>query len=170
VAFDGERAFVASAGRVDVVTLATGAVRTVAHPGRLVQLSASGERVAGRLDDGRSGVLDLATGELRTGDRVDGLVWLSRDTLLDAGNSTVLDARLGVARRLSGKLGRVVGVQAGSAYLASGTTLRRLGPGAKRAAVFAELPGKVVGLTSVTPTARLSWHSCEKSAKKPLTT
>ena len=170
VTFAGGRAYLASARRLTIVTLTTRAVRTVRHPGRFEQLSVSSGRVAGRLANGRGARLDLASGRLRTGGRVDGLVWLSRTTLLDAGNGTVLDSRLAVERRLNGKLGRVVGVEEGSAYLASGRTLLRLMPGAARATVFAELSGRVVGLTTVTPAARLSWHSCEKSAKKPLTT
>ncbi len=165
--FAGGEAFVASDGRVDVVTLDTGAVRTVQHAGRFEQLSFSDGRVAGRLADGRGGLLDLTSGGLIVGGRVDGLVWLSRTSLLDAGNGTVLDAQLNLTRRLSGKLGRVVGVVGGSAYLASGKTLRRLKPGARRAPVFARLAGKVVGLTTLAPNARLSWHSCEKSAKTP---
>ena len=160
--FAGDRAVVASAGRVDVVTLGTRAVRTVRHKGTFRRLSVFGGRVAGRLADGRGARLDLAGGRMRTGGRVAGLVWLSRTSLLDAGNGTVLDARLNVKRRLSGKLGRVVGVENGFAYLASGRTVRRLAPGAKRATAFAQLAGDVVGLTSVAPSARLSRALCDR--------
>ncbi len=162
VTFAGGEAFLASDGRVDVVTLDTGAVRTVQHAGRFTQLSFSDGRIAGRLADGRGGLLDLTSGGLLVGGRVDGLVWLSRTSLLDAGNSAVLDAQLNVTRRLSGKLGRVVGVAGGSAYLASGKTVRRLKPGARRAPVFAKLPGRVVGLASMTSSARLSQKRCDR--------
>jgi len=151
VAFSGPRAYVASRGRVAIVTLATGTVRTVRHRGSFEQLSVLGGRVAGRLADGRAGRLDLTTGRLRTGARVDGLVWLSRTTLLDATNGVVRDSRLKVERRLIGELGQVVGVRDGTAYLASGRVVRRLEPGAKRVKRFAALPGKVVALTTISP-------------------
>ncbi|HEX7166028.1 MAG TPA: hypothetical protein VF230_03510 [Acidimicrobiales bacterium] len=167
VSFSGGRAYVASAGRVDVVTLSSGKVRSVRHGGAFRSLSVASGRIAGRLRSGRAAILDLASGRLRTGRRVDGLVWLSRTSLLDAGNGAVLDPRLKLVRRLSGTVGRVVGVRNGSAYLASGALVRRLKPGATRAEVFAELPGKVVALTLVAPTASVAWHSCQKSANSP---
>jgi hypothetical protein len=170
VTFSGGRAYVASAGRVDIVTLADGTLRRVRHAGEFTQLSVASGRLAGRLRGGGSAILDLSSGRLRTGPRVDGLVWLSRKRLLDAGNGTVRDSRLRVVRRLSGPLGRVVGVDGGVAFLATGNSLRRLVPGAERTEPFAELPGKVVDMATTAAAASAAWHSCEKSAKKPLTT
>lgn len=170
VAIAGAKAYFARRGRVDVMTLRTGRVRTVRHAGQFTQLSVQGERVAGRLRDGRGAVLALASGRLRTGGTVDGLAWLGRDRLLDAGNGTVLSGRLEVARRLSGRVGRLVGTDGATAYLADGEFLRRLRPGAGRAEAFAEAPGPVVGIVPVQTKATAAWHSCEKSAKHPLTT
>ena len=106
--------------------------------------------------------------------RVDGLVWLSTAHRCSTpGNGTVLDSRLNgqTAPHRQARHGRRRS-RDGTAYLASGrdgaTTRAR-----RRSArtVFATLPGKVVGLTTIWRRRRaLSWHSCEKSAKKPLTT
>ena len=47
VSFSGGRAYVASAGRVDVVTLSSGKVRSVRHGGAFRQLSVASGRIAG---------------------------------------------------------------------------------------------------------------------------
>jgi hypothetical protein len=170
VTFDATHAYVALRGRVRIVTLADGSVRTVRHAGAFAQIAVDRGRVAGRLRDGRAGLLDLRSGRLRTGPRAGGLVWVGHRALLDARNGTVLDTRLGVARRLAGRLGRVVAVDGATAYLASGQLVRRLRPGARRAEAFARLSGDVVGIVPAAAQASAAWHSCEKSAKKPLTT
>ena len=159
-------AYLASEGVVRAVRLSDRRTRTVRHAGRFATLSARGNRVAGRLRDGRAAVLDLRSGRLRKGGASDA-VWLGGDRLL-AGRS-IVDARLRVVHRLTGPLGRVVGVEGGVAYLADGRVLRRLESGAKRARAFATLPGEIVALTRSSGTARASWHSRCQSAKNPLT-
>lgn len=167
VAIVGSRAYVGLNGRVGIYSLTRKTWREVDHDGRFEQLAVDGDRVAGRLSDGRAAVLDVSSRRLRTGPRVDALVWLGPSSLLDAANATVLTARLTGRRRLAGPVGRVVGVHDETAYLASGKVLRRLRPGAARTQVFAELPGPVVGIAQVRPRATAAWHSCEESAKTP---
>jgi hypothetical protein len=166
--FTSARAHLAGPGGLHVVTLATGRERIFHHYGEFSTLSVNRGRVAGRLLGG--GVATLIDGRLRLSRKADGATWLTRDRLIDTERGQLLDTLLRPVRRISRIPGTVVAVEDGAAYVAEGNVVRRLVRGATRARVFARLPGRVVALTSVAPTAAASWHSCEESAKDPLTT
>ncbi len=147
----GSRAFLAHGDRLRVVAL-RGTVRTTPYTGRFTQLSVLGNRVAGRLRDGRAAILSLASGRLVAGGS-GSLAWLSRDRLL-SGNA-VLDTRLRTVRRVETS-GELLAVEDGAAFFGHGSVLRRLSPGARRAQTFARLPGVVVAVTAARATARAS--------------
>jgi hypothetical protein len=147
----GSRAYLAHGDRLRAVNL-TGAMRTTRYDGAFTQLSVHGNRVAGRLRDGRAAVLNLTSGRLVAGRRGP-LAWLGRDRLLNAG--AVLDTRLRLVRRVQTR-GDLLTVEDGAAYFADGAVIRQLAAGARRAETFARLPGNVIGLTAVQPTAAAS--------------
>ena len=131
-------------------------------------ISGNGDRVAGRLRDGRSAQLNVRTGKLVT--RRDGgrLTWLDDSRLL--GSDAVYDSGLRRLRAVTTR-GTLVGVVEGAAFFADGKVLYRLAPGAKRAVRFAVLPGRATSVVAA-PTPRalnVAWHSCEESANSPLT-
>jgi hypothetical protein len=164
----GARAYFGQADRVRIVPLNGGRARSARIEGRFASLSGNGDRVAGRLRDGRSAVLDVRTGKLVTR-QAGNLVWLREDRLLGADG--IYDAGLRRLRAVSTR-GTLVGVAGGAAFFADGSQLLRLSRAARRAARFAELPGRATSIIAVSR-ARASatlWHSCEESAKDPLTT
>ncbi|MBE2317231.1 hypothetical protein DVA67_014715 [Solirubrobacter sp. CPCC 204708] len=164
----GSRAYFAHGRLVRIVPLTGGRLRSARIRGEFTSISGYGHRVAGRLRDGRSAVLDVRSGKLVTG-AGGRLTWLDDDRLLGADG--VYDTRLRRLRAVSTR-GALVGVDDGAAFFSDGDVLYRLAPGARRATRFAQLPGSVTSVVTA-PRAfasRASWHSCEESAKQPLTT
>lgn len=166
--FTSGRAYLAGPGGLHVITLATGRERIFHHYGEFSTLSVDRGRVAGRLLGG--GAATQIDGRMRLARKVGGATWLTRDRLIDIARGQILDSLLRPVRKIEPIPGTVVAVEDGAAYVAEGNIVRRLARGATRATVFARLPGNVVGLTSVRPVATAAWHSCEESAKLPLTT
>jgi hypothetical protein len=166
----GGRAYFASRGRVDVISLASGKrLRRIASAGTLRELAIApgGARIAGRVTGGGAVVLG---GRPVVGRAAGPLTWLTSSRLLDAARGAVLDARLRMIRRVTGTSGRVAAVGAdGSAFLVKGRTVRRLAPGASRAETAFQLAAPVHSLTLLHggPSTAAAWHSCEKSAKTP---
>jgi hypothetical protein len=163
----GSRAYYVHGGDlVRIVPLAGGRLRSARA--EFASISGNGDRVAGRLRDGRSAVLNVRTGKLVTRRGGGRLTWLDDSRLL--GLDAVYDTRLRRLRAVTTR-GTLVGVVDGAAFFADGKMLFRLAPGAKRAVRFAELPGRVTSVVAA-PTSRAlkaAWHSCEQSAKFPLT-
>ncbi|WP_028062856.1 hypothetical protein [Solirubrobacter soli] len=166
--FTSVRAYLATSGGLHVITLSTGREQTFHHYGEFVTLSVNRGRVAGRLLGG--GAATLVDGRMRLARRAEGATWVDRDHLVDTRRGEILDTLLRPVRKIAPIPGDLVAVEGGAAYVADGNIVRRLAPGARSAKVFAKLPGKVVGLTAVAPKAAAAWHSCEQSAKPPLTT
>jgi hypothetical protein len=166
--FTSARAYLATPGALHVITLATGRERIFRHSGEFATLSVNRGRVAGRLLGG--GAATLIDGRMRLNRKAEGATWLTRDRLIDTYGGRLLDTLLRPVREIERVPGTVVAVAGGAAFVAEGDVVRRIAAGARRAKVFARLPGKVVGLTAVAPNAAAAWHSCEESAKAPLTT
>jgi hypothetical protein len=164
----GARAYFTHGSLVRIVPLTGGKLRSARIDGRFASISGNGDRVAGRLRDGRSAVLNVRTGKLITRPAGGGLTWLDDNRLL--GSDAVYDARLRKLRRVATR-GTLVGAADGAAFYAKGKVLYRLAPGAKRAVRFAELPGRVTSVSAAPSSRALSatWHSCEESANSPLT-
>ena len=84
----GSRAYIAHGDLLRVYPLkGSGSLRATRYDGVFVQLSVRGNRVAGRLRDGRGAVLDLASGHQRTAAISGSLAWLSGNRLVDSGPS-----------------------------------------------------------------------------------
>ena len=116
---------------------------TCSEGGAFTQLSVRGDRVAGRLRDGRAAILNLASGRFVAGRRAR---WPgSAPTACSTSAMPVLDSRLRVVRRVQTS-GALLTVAGGAAYFGDGETIRRLRPGASRATSFAKLPGNVIGM------------------------
>ncbi|MDA0172820.1 hypothetical protein OJ998_27205 [Solirubrobacter taibaiensis] len=166
----GSRAYFVHGGDlVRIVPLTGGKLRAARIEGKFASIAGNGDRVAGHLRDGRSAVLNVRTGKLVTGPKEGRLTWLDDNRLL--GSGAVYDARLRKLRDVTTR-GTLVGAVAGAAFFADGEVLYRLAPGARRAVRFAELPGRVTSVDAA-PTSRAlksAWHSCDESAKTPLTT
>lgn len=170
-AIAGSRAYFAHGSLVRIVPLIDGRIRSARVPGGFTSIAGNGDRVAGRLEDGRTAVLNVRTGKLVTGAKGGRLVWLGDDRLLDPERRTVLDTRLRVVRTFSGTRGTFVGTVNGATFFADGRTLYRAARGAKRVVKLGELPGRVTAVVAAPSSRTLkgNWHSCNESANSLLT-
>ena len=151
----GSRAYIAHGDLLRVYPLkGSGSLRATRYDGEFVQLSVRGNRVAGRLRDGRGAVLDLASGRQRTAAISGSLAWLSGNRLVDSG--AVRDARLRGRAAGHHQRRRCSPSRRARRTSATATSSADWRPGARRAASFAHLPGHVVAMTPATAPATAS--------------